>query len=148
MRIALTHRYRRTPHANIVTTRVRGMMRGFGPTTRRRFSHNRIDWYVDANCSISFVSVTTRVHHAVWHRGRQDFFHHRIKIVHDPNISPMPPQHSGRRNLNCRELTSSFVSAANELNPVRNANQRVAPGEAIVSVSNRLAHCRALGNAG
>ena len=27
MRIALTHRYRRTPHANIVTTRVRGMMR-------------------------------------------------------------------------------------------------------------------------
>ena len=27
MRIALTHRYRRTPQANIVTTRVRGMMR-------------------------------------------------------------------------------------------------------------------------
>jgi hypothetical protein len=26
MRIALTHRYRRTPHANIVTTRVRAMM--------------------------------------------------------------------------------------------------------------------------
>src|SRR5260370_28658941 len=41
----------------------------FGPTTRRRFSHNRIDWYVDANCSITFVSVTTREHHAVWHRG-------------------------------------------------------------------------------
>jgi hypothetical protein len=27
MGIALTHRYRRTPQANIVTTRVRGMMR-------------------------------------------------------------------------------------------------------------------------
>ena len=66
----------------------------FGPTTRRRFSHNRIDWYVDANGFISFVRVTTRVHPAVWHRGRQDFFQHRIKIVHDPNISPMPPQHS------------------------------------------------------
>src|SRR5262249_1274323 len=44
-----------------------------------------------------------RVHHAVWHRGRQDFFQHRIRIVHDPNIGPMPPQHSGRRDLNRAE---------------------------------------------
>jgi hypothetical protein len=41
------------------------------------------------------------VHHAVWHRGRQDSFQHRIRTVNGPNISPMPPQHSGRLDLNC-----------------------------------------------
>src|SRR5260370_30125069 len=55
MRIALTHRYRRTPHANIVTARVRGMMRA--SVRHTDCGSASIEMAFEAKSSLHFASV-------------------------------------------------------------------------------------------